>query len=173
MELEQIHRLCEANTAQFPSFNEPDLVLMKKKYEKMLKRINSEIVEMSKQHKTRICAFNGRFRAFADVFDSLAKDCYTKWNLALELFYNDSPLEHPIRFIVDDQTIDPAYVCGALLNHHLAALILKLAMNKFLRSPVIIFDRIDYVIDPHLIRYLQQLCEYLVKNAFITIAYFL
>lgn len=133
---------------------------MKTKHEKMLKRTNKELAEMNNQQKNRVRTFNERFQQFTNVFDDFAKYCYKKWNLALQLFYSDSPLEHPIRLIVDDPKVDPAFVYAALLNHHLAALILKLAINKFVRSPVIIFDSIDYVIDQNFIRYLQKLFIY-------------
>lgn len=110
------------------------------------------MVSEERQFDDRVNAFQERFEKFLKNMNELIAYCNTKWNMSVILMHNEPALRYPITMWVEDQQLDPAYNELSCVNHQLAALVLKLAINRTLDSPILIFDSLDYVIEPGMIK---------------------
>lgn len=124
------------------------LLEMEKKEIKRRRIVKNMMVAEKRKFDARVGAFDAKFQAFLQSFVQVAEFCSVRWNLNLELSCDNSPLWSPISMVVTD----PAYDQMATLNHHAAAVALKLAINLSIGSPILIFDSLDYIIEPELIK---------------------
>lgn len=117
----------------------------------------NQMVLVNSTSKNRNENFAPKFLEVKRLFDKLVQYCQPKWGVFLALLAesDDSPLDQPIRLLVNDPLLDRALTNTMTLNHHVAALILNLAINVAIGSPFIIIDGLDYFIEPCLIGYLK------------------
>lgn len=134
--------------------------------EKMLKRsqinIKNKMVASKRAFDVRVNTFTEKFVNFLPTFQSLVNICSQHWQMNLSLDYSTalSPLLEPILLLVSDPTLDQSYNEMTTLNHHAAAIILKLAINLAIGSPILIFDSIDYIVEERLKKYAHFTCTY-------------
>lgn len=128
---------------------------MKKKFQNAQIKMNDEMVKESRQLRNRSTAFETPFNDLLANFDSFAKCCEEQFGMSLHLCYNDPLLEYPIRMTVEDPLLDEAHQRATNLNHYGASLVLQLAINDTIGSPILIVDSLEYMIEPNLIRYIQ------------------
>lgn len=137
----------------FVFYTDRNLKKMKLACKKSANNIKQKMVMAMKQNNDRAAAFQEHFDRFVDIFNSIASLGFDRWKVDLNLGYEDTALSSPISMFVFDPILDFAYGNAATkFNHHLAALILKLAINVYLKSPILIFDSIDNIVEPCLIR---------------------
>lgn len=133
----------------FVYHNDNKLKSIGRKNVKDKKAANREMVAENKSHKLRCDAFNNAIQELQIKFTEVAAKC-SPVTLSLDLQFD---LNQPIHLLVDDQVNNPGNVnVIATFSQHVAALILKLAMNLTIHSPILIFDSLDYVTEPQLIR---------------------
>lgn len=132
-----------------------DVTNTKKHFQKEQTKMNNQMVNERNKFRNRNEAFKTHFDEFLANFDSFSEYCQQKWGMLLRLCYDEQLLLHPIRMIVEDPLLDDAHGQGTILNHYAAALVVQLAINKTIRSPILIIDSLDYMIEPKLIRLVQ------------------
>lgn len=115
---------------------------------KHIKKITLDLVAEKRKFAARVDAFEERFCELCDHFEQF----HSLPNMSLQLHYSGSALSSPILISVFDPKLDISYGQATTLNHHAAALLLKLIINTVIESPVLIFDSLDYIIEPCLIR---------------------
>lgn len=112
---------------------------------------------------SRIIGFQKRFKLDEDdhvtdsskdldkTFKELAKKCQ-KYDLTMKLHADNPALKSKICISVDDGTADSMMPnLATTQNHHVAGLILQMAINCVIESPFLIFDSLDYALQPKLI----------------------
>ncbi|XP_055317201.1 uncharacterized protein LOC129576316 [Sitodiplosis mosellana] len=139
--------------------NDPELNALAKKNKRVKRTINSKLVVEKRQVAARADAFEKRFLHFVKVFSEMSLYCHSKWNMTLTLSYEEPALKSPITMLVTDPMIgfDPKQI--TTLSHHAAALVLKLAINQAIGSPILIIDSLDYIIKPALIGPIMKLLQ--------------
>lgn len=125
-----------------------------KQFQKKARSTKLEMVKESKKFKERSAEFEQRFDLFRQIFVEYANYCATIWRFSVSLDgeSESSLLDRPIRMTVYDRSRGPEYEQGTTLNHHAAAFVLQLAINKAIGSPIIIIDCMDYIAERPLIR---------------------
>lgn len=132
------------------------LTNMKKKMMKQQRQKANEMVKLNSQLKIRNEAFEPHFLKLKQCLHGLVQYCRPKWGVHFEFSAADSsPLNEPIRLMVDDPQLDRAFTHTMTLNHRIGALILQLAINIAIGSQFIIIDSLDAFIEPCLIKYVK------------------
>lgn len=127
-----------------------ELQELQKKNARINRNIKNEMVKVTRQWDARVNAFEKRFKHFEGIFKQMARDCHSKWNMKVKLLKGESSaLESPITMLVHDKMKDPKGVTS--FSNQAAALVLKLAINRAIESPILIIDSIDYVVEKQLI----------------------
>lgn len=151
MDIEQAMEMFNINEEHIHYKNE-ELLEMEKMEKKCRQKKKKSMVQEKRNFDARVDAFDEKFQAFSQWFVRMAEFCSERWDLNLSLSFDDSPLRSPITMVVADPKLDPAYGQMATLNHHAAAVALKLAINLSIGSPILIVDSLDYIIEPELIK---------------------
>lgn len=133
-------------------FNDPELALMAEKNKITKKNVKSRMIAETQRFELRVQAFEVNFKELVEVFEQFAQLCYSKCQLKMTLVYDEPALMSPILMLVHRPNDGIAYRQMTTLNCHAAALILKLAINQICDSKILIFDSLDYIIEPLLIR---------------------
>lgn len=152
--------------------NNAKLRALQQKLKRAQTTIRKIMVAPKREFVVRVNAFTEKFEQFfLPSFKSLVNICSRHWQMSLSLDYSTalSPLREPILFLVSDPTLDHSYNEMTALSHHAAAIILKLAINLTIGSPILIFDSIDYIVEERLKKYAHCTCTYSVLYFFLTI----
>lgn len=129
-----------------------DVNTMKKQTMRLINQIKLHMVKLHRQNDDRVNGFGEKFQKFLQNFEKMSKFCNEKWDMTVNLQYFEPALRYPIHMAISDPNLDLGYNEMTNLNHHLAALVMKLAINQTLESPFLIFDSLDYVIEPCMIK---------------------
>lgn len=143
--------------------NDAELRALEQMLKKGQTKIKNMMVAPKRAFDVRVNAFTEKFEQFfLPSFKSLVNICSQHWQMSLSLVYSTalSPLKEPILLLVSDPTLDQSYNEMTALNHHAAAIILKLAINLAIGSPILIFDSIDYIVEDRLKKYANCTCTY-------------
>lgn len=134
-------------------FNDDELDSLKKRAQKANTAKTNEMTADYRKFKSRRAAFEPQFEAFCQCFEKFATNCKEKWGMSLNLSRDElfPLLEGTIQLSVEDPLLDAAYAKGTTLIHYAAALVLRLAINEAVDSPILIIDSLDYIVEPQLI----------------------
>ena len=125
-------------------YDDPELSNLKKKNNRLNKNIKNQIVYDQRQMNIRVDAFQKEFERFIEHFNTMSSDCNSEWDIQMKLNYDNPALKSHIKMLVADGGVITT------VQHHVAALVLKLAMNCTIGSPILIIDGQDYVIESQL-----------------------
>lgn len=129
-----------------------ELNTLKKQLQKQQRDKVQRLVKIKAALKQRNEAFGPQFSQFKRNFNDMVQYCRHNWGVHLELSAVDgSPLDEPIRLMIDDPELDHVLKHTVTLNHDIAAFMLQLAINITIGSQFIIIDSIDEFVEPCLI----------------------
>lgn len=132
-------------------YDHEDLQTMAKKNKIQINKININLAAEMRNFDKRAMAFEERFLHFMKCFEQLMQKC-SSWNMTVSISYDEPALKSPIKMLLCDPNIDFHPKLITTWSHQAAALLLKLAINQSIGSPILIFDSLDYIIEPRLIR---------------------
>lgn len=136
---------------------------IKKKFQKRKTKIILDVCKEREKWNNRVDGFQKRFKldendrnaySFEDLdenFNNLAEICQ-EYGLTMELHSDDAALKSKIFMTVEDETTDSKMPnLTTTQNHQVAGLVLKMAINCVIDSPFLIFDSLNYALEPQLI----------------------
>lgn len=150
--IDNVLKVCDISDP-LPHYSGEAVKRMAKQANRLKNEASRNLVKEERQFDARVNDFEECFQNFLRNFNKLITYCNNKWNMSVMLTHIEPALRYPITMCVSDTKLDLAYDELTNLNHHLAALLLKLAINKTLGSPILIFDSLDYVMEPCMIKY--------------------
>lgn len=152
-QLKKIQQIIDAMPKPSESihFNDESLQQMIKAAKKDKEATVMSMVDIKRQFDTRVNGFEDAFQAFLPSFTQMATACELEKIMWLKLTHSVPAFRSPISMLVTDP-VDPAYDQMGTVCHLTAALILKLSINQAVGSPILIFDSVEYIVEPQLIR---------------------
>ncbi|XP_031618145.1 uncharacterized protein LOC116337606 [Contarinia nasturtii] len=154
-----LHSTADLFKENFVYYDDENFKNIQRENNKKKKAAQVEMIAERNSFQKRCVEFEQKIEDFDKHYIDIAEKCSS---IGIALNPKEFSLKSPIRQLVDDQVNNPGCVdmMMSTYNHHNAALILKLAMNLTVESPILIFDSLDYIIEPQLISpfidYLQE-----------------
>lgn len=160
----KVKKLTEAKAENICiSINDDNSGKIEKMFHKKRKKIIIGLYKERQKWNNRVFGFQKRFKSddndrvaesskdLNETFNKLSEICQQD-GLTMELHSDDNALKSKICMSVEDKTTDSKMPnLATTQNHQVAGLVLKMAINCVIESPFLIFDCLEYALEPHLI----------------------